>query len=101
MEEIIVGIDFSRGSECAIELGIDIANRMKHDIKLVYITPETTDNAEEGTPGQTPPDGTELPESTEQTAELSTPEEIPGSGLTVDDMDGDSREWGTEVHFPL
>ena len=44
MDEIIVGIDFSRGSECAIELGIDIANRMKHDIKLVYVTPETNDN---------------------------------------------------------
>lgn len=44
MEEIIVGIDFSRGSECAIELGIDIANRMKHDIKLVYVIPETTDD---------------------------------------------------------
>ncbi|MBQ8045337.1 MAG: universal stress protein, partial [Bacteroidales bacterium] len=43
MEEIIVGIDFSRGSECAIELGIDIANRMKQDMKLVYVISESDD----------------------------------------------------------
>ena len=37
MEEIIVGIDFSKGSECAIELAIDIANKMRKNIKLVYV----------------------------------------------------------------
>ena len=44
MEEIIVGIDFSRGSECAIELGVDIANRMMQDMKLVYVISETEDD---------------------------------------------------------
>lgn len=37
MEEIIVGIDFSKGSECAIELAIDMANKMRKNIKLVYV----------------------------------------------------------------
>lgn len=38
MENIIVGIDFSKGSECAIELSVDIANRMSLDLKMVYVS---------------------------------------------------------------
>ena len=32
---IIVGTDFSKGSYVALELAVDIANRMKADIHLV------------------------------------------------------------------
>ena len=41
MKKIIVGIDFSRGSECAIELAIDMANKIKNSIKLVYVKSNT------------------------------------------------------------
>ena len=47
MENIIVGIDFSKGSECAIELSVDIANRMGLDLKMVYVssTSQESDNS--------------------------------------------------------
>ena len=41
MKKIIVGIDFSRGSECAIELAIDMDNKIKNSIKLVYVKSNT------------------------------------------------------------
>ena len=37
MEKIIVGIDFSKGSDCAIDLAIDLANKWGNQLKLVYV----------------------------------------------------------------
>lgn len=43
MNNIIVGFDFSSGSANAVDLTIDIANRWKSDIKLVYVKSEGED----------------------------------------------------------
>lgn len=40
MKPIIVGTDFSEGSQIAIELAIDVANRMQTDILLVWVKRE-------------------------------------------------------------
>ena len=37
MDKIIVGIDFSKGSDCAIDLAIDLANKWDNQVKLVYV----------------------------------------------------------------
>ena len=37
MENIIAGFDFSSGSANAVDLSIDIANRLQRDIRLVYV----------------------------------------------------------------
>ena len=43
MSKIIVGFDFSAGSAYAVDLAIDIANRMKTDIRLVYVKEKDQD----------------------------------------------------------
>ena len=42
MNNIIVGFDFSTGSANAVDLTIDIANKWKSDIRLVYVKKEAT-----------------------------------------------------------
>ena len=37
MNKVVVGFDFSSGSAYAVDLAIDIANRWKSDIRLVYV----------------------------------------------------------------
>lgn len=37
MNRVVVGFDFSSGSAYAVDLAIDIANRWKSDIRLVYV----------------------------------------------------------------
>ena len=43
MNNIIVGFDFSTGSANAVDLTIDIANKWKSDIRLVYVKKEGED----------------------------------------------------------
>lgn len=45
MDTIIVGIDFSKGSDCAIDLAIDLANKWGNQIKLVYVLSTKYDSA--------------------------------------------------------
>ena len=45
MEKIIVGIDFSQGSDCAIDLAIDLANKWENQVKLVYVMSTKYDSA--------------------------------------------------------
>lgn len=40
MSSIVVGTDFSNGSYMALELAIDIANKMKTDVKLMWVKRE-------------------------------------------------------------
>ena len=40
MKPIIVGTDFSEGSQIALELAVDVANRMQTDIMLVWVKRE-------------------------------------------------------------
>ncbi|MBQ6068153.1 MAG: universal stress protein [Bacteroidales bacterium] len=37
MSKVLVGFDFSAGSAYAVDLAIDIANRMRTDLRLVYV----------------------------------------------------------------
>ena len=37
MNRVVVGFDFSSGSAYAVDLAINIANRWKSDIRLVYV----------------------------------------------------------------
>ena len=43
MSKILVGFDFSTGSAKAVDLAIDIANRMKADLRLVYVKEKDQD----------------------------------------------------------
>lgn len=45
MNKIVVGFDFSSGSAYAVDLAIDIANRWKNDIRLVYVKEKKEDEA--------------------------------------------------------
>lgn len=45
MDTIIVGIDFSKGSDCAIDLAIDLANKWHNQVKLVYVASTKYDTA--------------------------------------------------------
>lgn len=45
MDKIIVGIDFSKGSDCAIDLAIDLANKWGNQLKLVYVMSTKYDTA--------------------------------------------------------
>lgn len=45
MNRVVVGFDFSSGSAYAVDLAIDIANRLKSDIRLVYVK-EKNENEE-------------------------------------------------------
>lgn len=45
MDTIVVGIDFSKGSDCAIDLAIDLANKWHNKVKLVYVTSTKYDTA--------------------------------------------------------
>lgn len=45
MENVIVGFDFSSGSAYAVDLAIDVANRLKRDLRLVYVKAPTDDEA--------------------------------------------------------
>lgn len=45
MDKIIVGIDFSKGSDCAIDLAIDLANKWENQVKLVYVMSTKYDSA--------------------------------------------------------
>lgn len=45
MKTIIVGFDFSTGSAHAVDLAIDIANRWKLDVRLVYVKERNEDEA--------------------------------------------------------
>lgn len=45
MDKIIVGIDFSNGSDCAIDLAIDLANKWENQVKLVYVMSTKYDSA--------------------------------------------------------
>ena len=40
MKSIIVGTDFSEGSYVALDLAVDVANRMQCDINLVWVRRE-------------------------------------------------------------
>ena len=40
MKPIIVGTDFSEGSYVALELAVDVANRMQTDILLIWVKRE-------------------------------------------------------------
>ncbi len=40
MKPIIVGTDFSQGSFVALEIAVDIANKMRSDIKLIWVRKE-------------------------------------------------------------
>jgi nucleotide-binding universal stress UspA family protein len=46
MKEIIVAIDFSKGSLYALELGIDIANKTNANIMMVWVDSETDTDTE-------------------------------------------------------
>ena len=43
MSKILVGFDFSKGSAIAVDLAIDIANRMQLDLRLVYVKEKNED----------------------------------------------------------
>lgn len=43
MSRIVVGFDFSSGSAYAVDLAIDIANRLESDIRLVYVKEKKED----------------------------------------------------------
>ena len=43
MSKVLVGFDFSKGSAYAVDLAIDIANRMKLDLMLVYVKDKDQD----------------------------------------------------------
>ena len=45
MEKIIVGIDFSKGSDCAVDLAIDLANKWGNQLKMVYVLSTKYDSA--------------------------------------------------------
>ena len=45
MSKVVVGFDFSSGSARAVDLAIDIANRWKSDIRLVYVKEKKEDEA--------------------------------------------------------
>ncbi|KWW30962.1 MAG: UspA domain protein [bacterium P3] len=45
MNRVVVGFDFSSGSAYAVDLAIDIANRWKADIQLVYVKEKKLDEA--------------------------------------------------------
>ena len=45
MSKILVGFDFSSGSAYAVDLAIDIANRVKSDLRLVYVKEIDQDEA--------------------------------------------------------
>ena len=45
MSKILVGFDFSDGSAYAVDLSIDIANRMQLDLRLVYVKEKDEDEA--------------------------------------------------------
>ncbi len=45
MNKVVVGFDFSSGSAYAVDLAIDIANRWKSDIRLVYVNEKKEDEA--------------------------------------------------------
>ncbi|MBR4803871.1 MAG: universal stress protein [Bacteroidales bacterium] len=45
MEKIIVGIDFSKGSDCALDLAIDLANKWGNQLKMVYVLSTKYDSA--------------------------------------------------------
>lgn len=45
MSKVLVGFDFSKGSAYAVDLAIDIANRMKLDLLLVYVKDKDQDEA--------------------------------------------------------
>ena len=45
MKKIVVGFDFSSGSAYAVDLAINIANRTKSDIRLVYVKEKKEDEA--------------------------------------------------------
>lgn len=45
MSKILVGFDFSKGSAYAVDFAIDIANRMQHDLQLVYVKEKDEDEA--------------------------------------------------------
>lgn len=45
MHNVVVGFDFSSGSANAVDLAIDIANRWKNDIRLVYVKEKDEDEA--------------------------------------------------------
>lgn len=44
MSRIVVGFDFSSGSAYAVDLAIDIANRLESDIRLVYVKEKKEDD---------------------------------------------------------
>ena len=43
MSKVLVGFDFSAGSAYAVDLAIDLANRLKADIRLVYVKEKDQD----------------------------------------------------------
>ena len=43
MSTVLVGFDFSTGSAYAVDLAIDIANRMQMDLMLVYVKTKDED----------------------------------------------------------
>ena len=43
MSKILVGFDFSKGSAYAVDLAIDIANRTRNDLRLVYVKEKDED----------------------------------------------------------
>ena len=45
MSKVLVGFDFSTGSAYAVDLAIDIANRLKSDLRLVYVKEKDQDEA--------------------------------------------------------
>ena len=45
MNKVVVGFDFSSGSAYAVDLAINIANRTKSDIRLVYVKEKKEDEA--------------------------------------------------------
>lgn len=45
MSNLIVGFDFSKGSAYAVDLSIDIANRLELDLRLVYVMEKDEDEA--------------------------------------------------------
>ena len=45
MSKVLVGFDFSKGSAKAVDLAIDIANRLHMDLRLVYVKEKDEDEA--------------------------------------------------------
>jgi nucleotide-binding universal stress UspA family protein len=45
MNRVVVGFDFSSGSARAVDLAIDVANRLESDLRLVYVKEKTEDEA--------------------------------------------------------